>query len=97
MMLRLNSNEAVSSSRELLAELASSDVELLRRYPDVAPLEQTLAAMLGVGAERVIVTAVADEAIDRICRAYLEPGRTLLLPEPSFDMFDRFAALANGR
>ena len=96
MMLRLNSNEAVSSSRELLAELASGDVELLRRYPDVAPLEQALAAMFGVDANRVIVTAGADEAIDRICRAYLEPGRTLLLPEPSFDMFDRFAALANG-
>jgi len=95
-MLRLDSNEGVSSSRELLAELASADVELLRRYPDVAPLEHALAAMLGVDAERVIVTAGADEAIDRICRAYLEPGRTLLLPEPSFDMFDRFAALANG-
>jgi histidinol-phosphate aminotransferase len=95
-VLRLDSNEGVSSSRELLAELASADVALLRRYPDVAPLEHALAAMLGVDAERVIVTAGADEAIDRICRAYLEPGRTLLLPEPSFDMFDRFAALANG-
>ena len=96
MMLRLNSNEGVSASPELLADLAGADIELLRRYPDVAPLEQTLAAMFGVGAERVIVTAGADEAIDRICRAYLEPGRTLLLPDPSFDMFDRFAALANG-
>lgn len=95
-ILRLDSNEGISASRELLAELAGADVELLRRYPDVAPLEQTLAAMLGVGAERVIVTAGADEAIDRICRAYLEPGRTLLLPDPSFDMFDRFAALAKG-
>ena len=62
----------------------------------IAPLEHALAAMLGTDAERVIVTAGADEVIDRICRAYLEPGRTLLLPEPSFDMFDRFAALANG-
>lgn len=95
-MLRLDSNEGVSSSPELLAELATTGVELLRRYPDVAPLEQALAAMLGVNADQVIVTAGADEAIDRICRAYLEPGRTLLLPDPTFDMFDRFAALANG-
>ena len=84
MMLRLNSNEG------------GAEVDLLRRYPDVAPLEQALAAMVGVGAERVLVAAGADEAIDRICRAYLEPGRTLLLPDPTFDMFDRFAALANG-
>ena len=84
MMLRLNSNEG------------GAEVDVLRRYPDVAPLEQALAAMVGVGAERVFVGAGADEAIDRICRAYLEPGRTLLLPDPTFDMFDRFAALANG-
>ena len=95
-MLRLDSNEGFLPSRELLAELASADVELLRRYPDVVPLEQALAAQWGVGAERVIVTAGADEVIDRICRAYLEPGRTLLLPDPSFEMLDRFAALANG-
>ncbi|OLC71701.1 MAG: hypothetical protein AUH78_17750, partial [Gemmatimonadetes bacterium 13_1_40CM_4_69_8] len=41
-------------------------------------------------------TAGADEAIDRICRAFLTPGRVLLLPEPSFEMLDRYAALAGG-
>jgi histidinol-phosphate aminotransferase len=95
-MLRLDGNEGSAPSREILAELAGADVELLRRYPDVAPLEQALAAMLGVDAERVIVTAGADEVIDRICRAYLEPGRTLLMPDPSFEMLERYAALANG-
>ena len=95
-LLRLDSNEGVLPPQALLAELAGADPELLRRYPEVAALEATLAARLGVAPERVIVTAGADEAIDRACRAFLEPDRTLLLPDPCFDMFDRCAALAGG-
>src|SRR5205814_8724343 len=30
-------------------------------------------------------------------RAFLEPSRTLVLPDPCFDMFDRCAALAGGK
>src|SRR2546429_9799503 len=43
-----------------------------------------------------MVPAGADEGIDRACRAFLEPGRTILLPDPSFDMFDCSATLAGG-
>jgi histidinol-phosphate aminotransferase len=95
-LLRLDTNEGPLPPRTLLAELASADPDLLRRYPEVAALEAALAARLGVPLERVVVTAGADEAIDRACRAFLEPGRVMLVPEPSFDMFDRCAALAGG-
>jgi histidinol-phosphate aminotransferase len=95
-LLRLDVNEGPLPPRALLAALASADPDLLRRYPEVAALEAALAARLGLPLERVIVTAGADEAIDRACRAFLEPGRTMLLPEPCFDMFDRCAALAGG-
>jgi len=95
-MLRLDRNEGLLPSPAALAELAQADPELLRRYPDVTELTAVLAARWGVAPERVIVTAGADEAIDRICRAFLTPGRVLLLPEPSFEMLDRYAALAGG-
>ena len=95
-LLRLDSNEGLLPPHALLAELAGADPELLRRYPEVAALEAALAARLAVVPERVIVTAGADEAIDRACRAFLEPDGTLLLPDPCFDMFDRCAALAGG-
>jgi len=95
-MLRLDSNEGVLPSRALLGDLANADPELLRRYPDVSALETALAARVGVAPERVLVTAGADEAIDRACRAFLEPGRSLVLPDPSFDMFDCSATLAGG-
>jgi histidinol-phosphate aminotransferase len=69
---------------------------LLRRYPDTAPLEAALAARFGIAPERVAVTAGADDAIDRVCRAYLGPNRRLLLPRPSFEMLDHFATLVGG-
>jgi histidinol-phosphate aminotransferase len=94
--LRLDGNEGLLPSPAVLAELAKADPELLRRYPEVGELEAVLASRLGVGPERVIVAAGADEVIDRACRAFLTSGRTLLLPEPSFDMLDRYAALAGG-
>lgn len=95
-LLRLDVNEGPLPPRSLLAALASADPDLLRRYPEVGALEAALAARLGVPLERVVVTAGADEAIDRACRAFLEPGRVLLVPEPCFDMFDRCGALAGG-
>jgi histidinol-phosphate aminotransferase len=95
-LLRLDANEGVLPSRALLRDLADADPELLRRYPDVSALEAALAARTGVPPERVLVTAGADEGIDRACRAFLEPGRTMLLAEPGFDMFDCSAALAGG-
>ena len=95
-LLRLDSNEGVLPSPALLGDLANADPELLRRYPDVSGLEAALATRVGVPPERLLVTAGADEGIDRACRAFLEPGRTILLPDPSFDMFDCSATLAGG-
>jgi len=93
-VLRLNSNEGPQAPQALLAELAALDPEVLRRYPDATAVETALAARVGVSADRVVVTAGADEALDRICRAYAGPERPVLLPEPTFDMLERFAALA---
>jgi len=95
-VLCLDRNEGLLPSPAALAELAEAGPELLRRYPDVSELTALLAAQWKVAAGRVLVTAGADEAIDRICRAFLTRGRTLLLPEPSFEMLDRYAALADG-
>ncbi len=42
----------------------------------------------------MLVTAGGDDAIDRACRAVLAEGRTLVLPEPTFEMIARYARLA---
>ena len=93
-VLRLNSNEGPRAPQALLAELAALDPELLRRYPDATAVETALAARVGVSPDRVVVTAGADEALDRIYRACAGPDRPVLLPEPTFDMLEHFAELA---
>src|SRR2546426_7755373 len=95
-MLRLDTKEGVWPPGALFGDRAEADPELLRRYPDVSAFEAALATRLGVALQRLIVPAGADEAIDRACRAFLEPGRTILLSDPSFDMFDCSATLAGG-
>jgi histidinol-phosphate aminotransferase len=94
--LQLDANLGGLPPQALLDAVAGLDPEMLRRYPDTEPLERVLAARFGVGAERVLVTAGADDAIDRICRARLRPGRSMVLPVPSFEMMEHFARLAGG-
>ncbi len=92
--LQLAGNEGAQPPRLLLEDLLAAPISMLRQYPDATTLERAIAEQLGCSAKSVIVTAGADEAIDRVCRAYLEPGREMLLPIPSFEMFDRYAELA---
>jgi len=90
--LDLRGNEGAVPDEALFEALRGA--ELLRRYPDAGPLERRLARRLGVDADRVVVTAGGDDALDRICRAVLEPGRRAVLPVPGFEMTTRYARLA---
>jgi len=87
--LRLDSNEGANPPADLLQSVLGADV--LRRYPDIGPLERLLAQRLGVDADQVVATAGADDAIDRACRAVLCAGRELVVPVPGFEMVLRYA------
>ena len=91
--LRLDGNEGRAPRLDVAAALGTEAGELLRRYPDAAALEGMLAARLGVDAAQVVVTAGADDAILRLCTAVLGPDRELVLPVPTFEMIERYAAL----
>jgi len=92
--LRLDGNEGRAPSSTLIDALAAAGPEALRRYPDRGPLEARLAAGLDLPPEAVLVTAGADDALDRLCRAYLAPARNLVVAVPTFTMIPRYARLA---
>lgn len=94
--LKLDGNEGSVPDPELLASLAGEDPAILRAYPDARELEGEIAASLGVEPGRVVVTAGADDALDRTFRAFLRPGRSAVLPVPTFEMMYRFAAATGG-
>ena len=93
-LLRLDANEGPPCPQRLLDALRGVSGESLRRYPQAGDLEARLARRWGIGAERVVVTAGAGDAIDRLCRVMLEPGRSILIHEPTFEMIPRYAHLA---
>lgn len=92
--LNLAGNEGAHPPASLLTALATDD---LRRYPSAAALERELADRLGVGPGQVFVAAGGDEAIDRVCRAFLAPDRAIVLPAPTFVMLPHYSALAGAR
>ncbi|MBL8760309.1 MAG: histidinol-phosphate aminotransferase family protein [Phycisphaerae bacterium] len=91
--LHLEANEGSVSWEGL--EDCIRESRALRRYPSAVELEAALAAKFSLSPSQVIVTAGGDDALDRACRMTLSPVRSLLLPEPSFEMFRRYAELAH--
>jgi histidinol-phosphate aminotransferase len=94
--LRLNANEG----RPCLPASAMAsliDPETLCRYPDAKPLEAELAARRGLGPERVLATAGADDAIDRAIRSFGAAGATVLSTAPAFEEYAAAAARTRSR
>lgn len=95
-MLLLDANEGPLAPEGCLERLRSIDAEQVRRYPQACALEEVIAGKLGISAGRVVVTAGGDDAIDRVCRVSLEPGRSIVVHAPTFEMITRGARLAGG-
>lgn len=92
--LTLDNNEGAPIDPALLTTLSGMDAETLARYPDQTALEAQIAGSLGVDASRVVLTNGGDDAIDRVCRAVLNPGDAMLTHTPGFVMIPRWAQLA---
>jgi len=93
--LRLDMNENTTGcSPRVLAKLQSMDAKKLALYPPREPGEQVAAAYMGVGPANVILTNGADEAIDLVCRGYLEPGDDVIIVPPTFAMYEVLAKAA---
>lgn len=91
--LRLDFNEnTVACSpavRDALARIAAGD---LTRYPERAPVEAKVAHHLGLAPEQVALTNGVDEAIHVLFEAFLDTGDELLLPVPTYTMYEVYAS-----
>ncbi|KAA6462888.1 histidinol-phosphate transaminase [Acidobacteria bacterium AB60] len=91
--LRLDFNEnTVACSpavRNVLSRIAAGD---LTRYPERAPVEAKVARHLGLVPEQIALTNGVDEAIHVLFEAFLEAGDELLLPVPTYTMYEVYAS-----
>ena len=97
-LLRLDFNENTFACspkvREVLADISAG---ALTRYPEREPVEALVAAHLGLAAERVALTNGVDEAIHVLFEAFLEAGDELLLPVPTYTMYEVYASATDAR
>jgi HAD superfamily hydrolase (TIGR01548 family) len=73
---------------------AAIDVPDANLYPWTDRLEAQLAQRLGIGADRVIVTCGADDALERAVRSVCCPGRRAVMVKPTYGMPWRYAIIA---
>ncbi|MBA4027995.1 MAG: TIGR01548 family HAD-type hydrolase [Planctomyces sp.] len=93
--LRLDANEGSPPDAAWLAR-ALAGAGSVAQYPTAAELEAELAERWGVTPDRVVVTAGADDAIQRIVSGVIEPGRAAVITRPTFEMIDRDVMQAGG-
>lgn len=96
--LRLDFNEntlACSPNvREALGRISAGD---LTRYPEREPVEAIVAAHLGLQARQVALTNGVDEAIHVLFETFLEADDELLLPVPTYTMYEVYASATDAR
>jgi histidinol-phosphate aminotransferase len=91
--LRLDFNEnTLACSPAVLAAIHNITAADLTRYPERGPVEALAANHLGLSAEQVILTNGVDEAIHILCQAFLDSGDELLLPVPTYTMYEIYAS-----
>lgn len=96
--LRLDFNENTFECsprvREVLGSIAAGD---LTRYPEREPVEALIALHLGLKPEQIALTNGVDEAIHVLFQAFLDAGDELLLPVPTYTMYEVYASATDAR
>ncbi|HZU31624.1 MAG TPA: histidinol-phosphate transaminase [Candidatus Angelobacter sp.] len=96
--LRLDLNENTTGcSPRVLAKIKNMDAQTLALYPCREQGEKLVAGFLGLSLSQTLLTNGADEAIDLLCRTYLECQDEMIIVVPTFTMYEFFAQTADAR
>jgi histidinol-phosphate aminotransferase len=96
--LRLDFNEnTVACSPKVREVLDRISAGSLTRYPERQPVEAIVATHLDLAAEQVALTNGVDEAIHVLFETFLEEGDELLLPVPTYTMYEVYASATDAR
>ena len=91
--MRLDFNEnTIACSPKVKEVLGRISAGALTRYPEREPVERIVAEHLGVAAEQLVLTNGVDEAIHVLFETFLEDGDELLLPLPTYTMYEVYAS-----
>lgn len=96
--LRLDFNEnTLACSPRVIAALRGITAADLTRYPEREPLERFVAERFGLAPAQVLLTNGVDEAIHVLCQTCLDAGTEILLPVPTYSMYEVYASGTTAR
>ncbi len=96
--LRLDFNEnTLACSPRVREVLGQISADSLTRYPEREPVEAIVAAHLGLEPAQIALTNGVDEAIHVLFETFLEAGDELLLPVPTYTMYEVYASATDAR
>jgi histidinol-phosphate aminotransferase len=91
--LRLDFNEnTLACSPKVLEALAAVSAGALTRYPERESVEALVAGHLGLMPAQVALTNGVDEAIHVLFQAFLDHGDEVLVPVPTYTMYEIYAS-----
>ncbi len=95
--IKLNQNESPFDVPMWLKEEITSEFikESWNRYPDILPYRgmKAYADFLGISPDSVMMSNGSNEMLYTIFLACLGPGRKVLIPDPSFSLYEKIALL----
>ncbi len=96
--MRLDFNEnTVGCAPEVVRALRRAlSSEMLTRYPEYDASRRTLAEYFGVAPQEMLLTNGTDDAIKMLCDTFVDPGEALLVPAPTFPVYEFFHNVAGG-
>jgi histidinol-phosphate aminotransferase len=95
--LDFNENTVGCPPQVVRALRRALNAEMLTRYPEYDETRQTLARYFGVAPEEMLLANGTDDAIKMICDTFVEPDDVLLVPVPTFPVYEFFHHVAGGK
>jgi histidinol-phosphate aminotransferase len=97
--LRLDFNEnTVGCAPAVVRALGRAlSPDLLSRYPEYEKSRALLAGYFGVSTDEMLITNGVDDAIKLICDVFVDPGDRLVIPAPTFPIYQFFQDVAGGK
>ena len=97
-LLRLDFNEnTLSCSPRVREALSAITTGALTLYPEREPVEKIVAEYLGLEPAQCALTNGVDEAIHVLFETFLEEGDELLLPVPTYTMYEVYSSATDAK
>jgi histidinol-phosphate aminotransferase len=95
-LINLASNESPFPPSPRVRSAIRKAIKYLNLYPDpwATELREKIASYTRVGVENVILGNGSDELLDLTCRLFLDPGDRVLVPVPTFSIYEIAVRLA---